>query len=114
MIQRRAAVLLAALLPACGWAVGHGWFTTAAGHRVETPAVDALDCGGMERVLRAIDQTGYRRGKPKPYDRKDMPLYDYEHRLAAAHFALCARDSAPEPSRENGVPADGPFRKGYE
>jgi len=114
IVQRRIAILVAALLPACGLAGGHGWFTTSAGHRIETPAVEGLECDGMERVLRAIDRTGYRRGKPKPFDSRDMPLYDYEHRLAAAHFALCARDSAPEASRENGAPADGPFMKGYE
>jgi hypothetical protein len=111
------AALCAAAL-ACAPALARdGWFMTARGHSVETPAIDMLDCPRMERVLAGIDATGYRKGKRLPSDHADMALFDYEHRLAQAHFARCGGSAAPpaptaDGDRE-GVDAD-PFGKGYE
>jgi hypothetical protein len=91
-----------------------GWFVTARGHRVETPAIETLDCPRMERVLAAIDATGYRKGK-RPHDRADMALFDYEHRLATTHFERCGRDDAPPSPGAEGESRDhGAFRGGYD
>jgi hypothetical protein len=92
-----------------------GWFVTARGHQVETPAIDALDCPQMERVLAGIDATGYRRGKRLPLDRADMALFEYEHRLAEVHFERCGRDHAPPSPSADGESQDhGAFGGGYD
>jgi hypothetical protein len=112
---RCAAVCLAALAVAPALA-RDGWFTTARGHMVETPAIDTLDCDRMERVLDGIDASGYRKGKRLPYDVADMALFDYEHRLAQAHFRRCGEEAAapPAPGFREDQPLDDTFQKGYE
>jgi hypothetical protein len=113
---RSAACLIAALASAPALAA-EGWFTTASGHRVETPAIETLDCPRMETVLAGIDASGYRKGKHKPYDKADMRLFDYEDRLAQAHFDRCGRaDTPPAPTAdeaEGGV-MRGVFERGYD
>jgi hypothetical protein len=109
------AALCAAVL-ACAPALARdGWFVTARGHRVETPAIATLGCPDMERVLAGIDATGYRKGKRHPYDHADMALFEYEHRLAETHFERCGRDDAPPSPSADGESRDhGVFGGGYD
>ena len=85
-----------------------GWFVTAAGVRIETPAIAGLDCAGMRAVLDAIDASGYRRDAPQPHDEADMALFEYEHMLSSAHYAECVRPSAED------APPETAFSAGYE
>ncbi|MGF1658511.1 MAG: hypothetical protein ACFCUS_03725 [Rubrimonas sp.] len=77
-----------------------GWFVTAAGARIETPALAKLDCAAMRAVLDAIDASGYRAGAPEPHDAADAALFEYENRLSAGYYADCVRahaeDAAPQ------------------
>ena len=67
------------------------------GTRVPTPEIASLDCEEMRAVLREIDRTGYRGTEPLPVGDPNMPLFDYENRLAAAAFQRCsARVGLPE------------------
>jgi hypothetical protein len=100
-----AVLLLLAAQPA---AATEGWFTTAEGVRLRTPAVDRLDCETMRAVLDAIDASGYRDGAPAPRHAADMALLEYEHRLSSAYYADCVRDAA------DSAQAEGAFRDGYE
>lgn len=109
------ASLCAMLLAAAPTSAREGWFVTARGHQVETPAIERLDCPGMERVLAAIDSTGYRKGKRLPYDPADMALFEYEHRLAQVHFTHCGHDGAPPSPSADGERGDhGVFGGGYD
>jgi hypothetical protein len=114
--QRRAReAFCVALLASAPTHANDGWFVTARGHRVETPAIGVLDCAGIERVLARIDATGYRKGKRLPYDRADMALFEYEHRLAEAHFARCGHDNTPpSPSSDGNSRDHDAFGGGYE
>jgi hypothetical protein len=111
-----ALVALAICAPVAARAA-EGWFETARGRRVETPPVEGLDCPALAEVLRAIDDTGYRKGK-RPLDRADAPLLAYEHAVAESFFARCARRAPPPPATADddaGASAEeNVFRDGYE
>ena len=64
-------------------------FLTAQGVRVPTPAIGALDCAGMLRVLTAIDGSGYRGVASRPGDIADEALLAYENRLSRRYYAEC-------------------------
>jgi hypothetical protein len=109
------AALCAVLLAWAPALARDGWFVTARGQRVETPAIATLGCPDMERVLAGIDATGYRKGKRLPYDRADMALFEYEHRLAEIHFERCGRDNDPPSPSADGESRDhGVFGGGYD
>lgn len=113
--QRSGCVAFCAAALACAPALAReGWFVTALGHRVETPAIATLDCARMERVLAGIDATGYRKGKRLPYDPSDMALFEYEDRLAEAHFARCGHDGTPGPGSDGENREHGAFGGGYD
>ncbi len=56
---------------------------------IEMPAIERLDCAGMERVLRLIDLAGYRGPAPLGPEDADWPIFDYEDRLSRVHYFGC-------------------------
>lgn len=104
----RATLIALSLCAAAPALAGEGYFTTADGVRLRTPAISSLDCPAMRVVLDAIDASGYRRGAPAPRHAADMALLDYEHRLSSAFYADCVRDATATAGLENA------FRDGYD
>lgn len=70
-------------------------FTTARGTTLQLPQIGALECDDMELVLSRIDATRYRENAPTPHDASDRPLYEYELKLARAHFNRCVTKRKP-------------------
>jgi hypothetical protein len=56
---------------------------------IAMPELSGLDCSGMAEVLGLIDQSRYRGPEPVPEDHPDREIFEYEHRLAAAHYHAC-------------------------
>ena len=104
--SRRAAALLLALTgPAMS--AEPGWYVTAAGVRVATPALQSLDCAGMRSVLDAIDASGYRGQAPYPADPADSALMEYENRVSESYYTRCVHAQAER------APAARAFGQGY-
>jgi hypothetical protein len=62
---------------------------------VPMPEIAGLDCRGMAEALRRIDLSNYRGSEQVPMGHRDWPIFDYEDRLARAHYTECMlRDQA--------------------
>lgn len=64
-------------------------FTVTTGHVIRFQPVGDLDCDGLRRKLAEIDATGYRGHRPRPADRRDRPLFDYENAVAHDLYTRC-------------------------
>lgn len=87
-------------------------FTATTGHVVTMIPVDDLDCRGLARKLAEIDATGYRGQRPRPADRRDRLLFDYEKQVSRRYYSRCVSGHAPE-SGETTRTRDV-FRKGFQ
>lgn len=56
---------------------------------VAMPPVESLGCREMGEALRLLDQSRYRGPAPVPERHPDRPIFEYEHRLAAAYYFGC-------------------------
>jgi hypothetical protein len=104
-IRRRvvATIGVALMVWASAPAVAAGSFVTADGVRIPMPDIRSLNCRQIGDILALIDASGYRGAAPRPIDRADAPLFEYETRLARAQFRQCSAPTA-------GVDA---FSRGY-
>jgi hypothetical protein len=59
------------------------------GARVPTPEIDTLTCDEMNRTLMNISATGYRGVEVVSEEHPDYQIFDYENRLATAHYEDC-------------------------
>jgi hypothetical protein len=103
-----AVAALVAIASCCAARAEPGWFTTAQGVRIETPAVADLPCGRMRGVLDAIDASLYRGDAPQPRETADTALFEYENRLSTAYYAECVRPMMDE------IPPAAAFAAGFE
>lgn len=56
---------------------------------VAMPPVESLGCQEMGEALRMLDRSRYRGPAPVPERHPDRPIFEYEHRLAAAYYFGC-------------------------
>lgn len=56
---------------------------------VAMPPVESLGCREMGEALRLLDRSRYRGPVPVPERHPDRPIFEYEHRLAAAYYFGC-------------------------
>jgi len=70
-----------------------GSFITVAGISVKMPMIEGLTCPQLREVLAEIDATGYRGSAPEPHHQEDQPLFNYETRVAEAHYGKCANEA---------------------
>ncbi len=88
-------------------------FVTAQGVSLEAPPVAQMDCDAMDRVLGAIDRSGYRAGA-LPRDPADFALRQYEDRLWSRHYAQCLHPPSvtadPQTAFEVGYDEQDPAR----
>lgn len=72
------------------------------GALIPAPEVETLDCKGIRRVLKAIDDSGYRGTNTLAEGHPDMPIFIYEDKLTVAQFERCSGDdglpSSPTPA----------------
>lgn len=87
-------------------------FTATTGHVVTMTPVDDLDCRGLARKLAEIDATGYRGQRPRPADRRDRLLFDYEKQVSRRYYSRCITGQAPDAGET--ARARDVFRKGFQ
>ncbi len=56
---------------------------------IAMPEIAGLDCSGMAEILGLMDRSRYRGPEPVPQGHPDREIFEYEHRLAAAHYHAC-------------------------
>lgn len=81
----------------CGVALGASAQTThraANGAELSLPQIASLDCAAMGRVLREIDESGYRAGGPDTTAPGDQALLAYEDSLSERYFDECVSGGA--------------------
>lgn len=95
-----------------GWLAFGAWadteFRASNGAVVPAPAIDSLDCSGMEDTLTTLDRSEYRSAAPLPEGHPDREIFDYENELARETYDRCI---APETQLQD---AGDVFQRGFE
>ena len=99
-ISASAAVLCA------GFATSAEAFVTSSGARISTPTPQRMSCADLNRKLQQIDATGFRGVQPAPRNPSDLPLFDYESKVAGELYARCP-SSGMGPVQRSEVFRDG-------
>lgn len=86
--------------------MAQGMLLTSNGEAIESHPAETLTCGELTEKLNAIDETGYRSGRPEPSDTADLALYEYERKLSVEFFWRCA-------TRVDGQGQNDAFKSGF-